>query len=155
MQLKGATMQTGTPLAITLTTTSKGDPAIYVSVKADADGYVYGSTFTLGSDAARELSKKVMTYLGYDSNADKDYSKLVSGNGSVNTSKGIEFDIKETVGADGKTYKNLVFPNLNSVSGKPKTVLNKQDATVLIATHNLKEFFASVKSEVKSAEIPF
>jgi hypothetical protein len=147
-------MMTGTPLSATLTTTQKGDPAIYVSVKNDADGYVYGSTFTLTSEAARELSKKVLTYLGYNSDADKNFMKIVSGD-SVDTSKTIEFDLKETTGNDGKTYKNLVFPTLNSVSGKPKVMLTKENATMMIATHNLKDFFASVKQNVAAEEIDF
>lgn len=145
----------GFPLSATLTTTQKGDPAIYVSVKNDLDGYVYGSTFTLTSEAARELSKKVLAYLGYNSATDKDYAKISTGEGSVDTSKEIEFDLKETVGVDGKTYKNLVFPTLNSVSGKPKNILTKENATMMIATHNLKDFFASVKQEVTSDNIPF
>ena len=149
MTLKGA------PVSATLTTTSKGDPAIYVSVKHDLDGYVYGSTFTLTSENARELSKKVLAYLGYNSNNDKDFSKISTGEGSVDTSKSIEFDLKEQVGADGKTYKNLSFPNLNTVSGKPKNMLTKENAVVLIATHNLKDFFSSIKQEVASDSIPF
>lgn len=148
-------MLKGTPQNATLTTTAKGDPAIYVSVKNDLDGYVYGSTFTLTSEAARELSKKVLAYLGYDSSTDKDYAKISSGNNSVDISKSIEFDLKETTGADGKTYKNLVFPTLNNVSGKPKNILTKESATMIIATHNLKDFFASVKQEVNSDNIPF
>jgi hypothetical protein len=148
-------MLTGTPLSATLTTTQKGDPAIYVSVKADADGYVYGSTFTLTSENARELSKKVLAYLGYNAASDKDFSKIASGDNSVDTSKTIEFDLKETIANDGKTYKNLVFPTLNSVSGKPKNMLTKENATMLIATHNLKDFFSSIKSEVANEELAF
>ena len=147
----------GRPQSATLTTTQKGDPAIYVSVKSDADGYVYSSTFTLTSEAARELSKKVLTYLGYNSDEDKNFMKIVSGD-SVDTSKTIEFDLKETTGNDGKVYKNLVFPTLNSVSGKPKTMLTKENATMMIATHNLKDFFASVKQDANSISrdsIPF
>jgi hypothetical protein len=145
----------GVPCSATLTTTQKGDPAIYVSVKADADGYVYGSTFTLTSESARELSKKVLAYLGYNSANDKDYSRIASGDNSVDTSKTIEFDLKETVGQDGKTYKNLIFPTLNGVSGKPKTILTKENATMMIATHNLKEFFAGIKQDAASDAIPF
>jgi len=147
-------MLTGAPLSATLTTTQKGDPAIYVSVKSDADGYVYSSNFGLASENARELTKKVMAYLGYNSAADKDYSKLTSGD-SVDTSKTIEFDLKETIGADGKTYKNLMFPTLNSFSGKPKNMLTRDNANMLIATHNLKEFFAGIKQDAASDAIPF
>ena len=147
-------MMTGTPLSATLTTTQKGDPAIYVSVKSDADGYVYSSTFGLSSENARELTKKVIAYLGYNSAADKDYSKLTSGD-SVDTSKSIEFDLKETAGVDGKTYKNLMFPTLNSFTGKPKTMLTKDNANMLIATHNLKEFFAGIKQNEVTDVIPF
>jgi KaiC/GvpD/RAD55 family RecA-like ATPase len=146
-------MITGTPLSATLTTTQKGDPVIYVSVKSDADGYVYSSTFGLSSENARELTKKVMAYLGYNSASDNDYSKLTSGD-SVDSSKSIEFDLKETIGADGKNYKNLMFPTLSSFTGKPKNMLTKDSANMLIATHNLKEFFAGIKQN-ESVEIPF
>jgi hypothetical protein len=148
-------MMQGTPVSATLTTTFKGDPAVYVSVKNDADGYVYGTTFTLNSEAARNLSAKVLTYLGYNSNEDKDFAKIISGNGSVETTKTIEFDLKEVLANDGKVYKNLVFPMTNSVSGKPKVMLAKQDAITMIATHNLKDFFHSIKSEVTTDSIPF
>lgn len=144
----------GVPVSATLTTTQKGDLAIYVSIKSDVDGYIYSSMFGLGSENARELTKKVMTYLGYDYASDKDFSKLASGE-SIDTSKGIEFDLKESVGQDGKTYKNLVFPTLNSFSGKPKIMLTKENANMLITTHNLKEFFASIKQDESSETIPF
>lgn len=147
-------MLTGTPLAVTLTTTSKNDPAIYVSVKSDSDGYVYSSTYTLTSEAARGLSRMVLEYLGYNPANDKNHAKLISGIDSVDTSKTIEFDLKETVGQDGKTYKNLTFPSLGGVTGKPKNMLSKEDAAVLIATHNLKEFFASIKGK-KDDDIAF
>lgn len=148
-------MKTGTPVAASLTTTLNGDPAIYVSVKDDADGHVYGTTFTLTSEAARALSKKVLAYLGYNSSEDKDYSKIISGNGSVETTKTLEFDLKEVLANDGKVYKNLVFPMLNGVTGKPKNMLTKENAMMLIASHNLKDFFSSVKSEVVTDSIPF
>jgi hypothetical protein len=147
-------MLTGRPHSATLTTTQKGDPVIYVSVKSDADGYVYGSNYGLSSDGARELTKKVLAYMGYDASSDKDQSKIVSGD-CVDVSKSIEFDLKETIGADGKTYKNLVFPTLNSVSGKPKNMLTKESAAMIVATHNLKEFFSGIKSSGQSEEIPF
>lgn len=145
----------GFPLNATLTTTQKGDMAIYVSVKSDTDGYIYSSTFGLSSENARELTKKVLSYLGYNSATDKDYSKIISGD-SVDTSKTIEFDIKESVGIDGKTYKNLIFPTLNNFSGKPKNMLTKENAAMLIASHNLKEFLSSIKqNELDSDVIPF
>jgi len=147
-------MMTGTPLSATLTTTQKGDPVIYVSVKSDADGYVYGSNYGLSSDGARELTKKVLAFMGYDSSSDKDQAKIISGD-CVDTGKSIEFDLKETIGADGKTYKNLVFPTLNSVSGKPKNMLTKESAAMIVATHNLKEFFGSIKTNESSEAIPF
>lgn len=144
-------MITGTPVAATLTTTQKGDPAIYVSVKSDVDGYIYGSTFGLSSDSARSLSKMVLEYLGYNPHTDHNYEKLISGD-SVDTSKTIEFELKEIVSKDGKTYKNITFPSLSSFDGKPKNILTKESAATIIATNNLTQFFSGFS---KNEEIPF
>ena len=70
-------MLKGTPLSTQFTTTAKGEPALYISVRADENGHTHSSIFSLTSDKAKEYAFKVLHYLGYDSANDPDLLKIM------------------------------------------------------------------------------
>ena len=151
-------MLLGTPLSTQFTKTSKGEPALYVSIKADENGHTHSTIVSLGSDKAKEYAFKVLHYLGYDSASDPDMLKLLD-DCAVDKSKTIEFELKEDVGTDGKTYKNLVFPKLDLNTFGPKNVLSKEEAKMIIIAADLKSYFSQLNNKfdlVKpKTDVPF
>lgn len=151
-------MLLGRPQSTQFTTTSKGEPALYISIKADDTGHTHSSIFSLSSDKAKEYVFKVLHYLGYDSAADPDMMKILD-DCAVDTGKTIEFELEEQVGVDGKTYKNLKFPKLTLNTFGPKNVITKEEAKMIIVSSGIKSMFGDLNKKFdlvkKGSDVPF
>jgi len=151
-------MLLGRPQSAQFTTTSKGDPAIYISIVADENGHTHSSLFSLGSDKSKEYVFKVLHYLGYDSASDPDMLKLLD-DCAVDTNKTIEFELEDQISNDGKTYKNLKFPKLTLNTFGPKNVVTKEEAKMIIVSTGIKNLFGDLNKKFdlvkKGADVPF